>query len=296
MNSYALKRPFTLMLQTVGILCLSLLNPGASASAYQSNDDRTVILRLITQIAGEFSKAERQEKSAIESAAEEKVTAEANQQKRRAGLAAAQSQLGKREDAFKELREKYDSMRQNKAGKNELEAAAKEVETAGTERDKARETLYYFERDESSYSLRATEADAKLQELTSAFANNTVHRAGLKAELEQLSKQWQADPSAENLMALSDRVAAISCEQNIFANPFWNTRPNHGANLYYQSIGERNRGGPITPITNPTQTQQPICLGIYYVWAVRNGKVTSNKDKTIVVFLGLPEVTIVEDR
>ena len=297
MNKHALKRLFTLALQTVGLLCLSILNPGASISAYQANeDDRTDILKIATQIIGEFSKAENKERSAIESAAKEKAIAEANLQKMTADVTAAKEQSRKSEDKFRELREKYDSMVQNKAKKKELEEAAKDVETAGTERKNAKETLYYLERNQSSYSNKALEADTRLQEMASAFAKATFDRAVLKAQLELSSSQWQADPTPEKLIALSDRIAAISCEQNIVANPSWKTTPNHGANLYYQSVGERKRGGTITPINNPTQTEQPICLGIYYVWAERGGKVTSNRDKKYVVFLGLRDVTVVEDR
>jgi hypothetical protein len=297
MHKHALNRLFTRSLQTFGILCFLILNPGASVSA-QANDQnfRSVILKITKQITDEFSKVDDKEKWALDAAAQEKLTAEANVQKMKTDLTAAQDKLAKSEANFKELREKYDALVAKKAEKKELEAAAKEVEKAGKERDKAKETLYYLENDYNSYSDKSTEADAKFREMANAFAMGASDRAVLKAELELASSQWQADSTIENLIALNKRIVDISCKQNILANPLWKTTPNHGAKLYYQSVSDRESNAGINPIKNPTQTQQSICLGIYYVWAVRGGKVTSNKDIAYPVYLGLPDVTVVEDR
>lgn len=280
------------------ILCLAILNTTASTPRNRITDldDRSFIINVTTQITDELAKVEAKEKLALDTWAKQKEQAEGNLKKLRTEKEAAESLLLAKEQRLKGAQEQYDAIRLGThTGGGDLRVAAREVAKASTEREQAQKTLESLAKAEDLYQRRAQEAEANLKGAASVFVRNTTRRAEQKAKLQRLSEEWQTNPTEENLIAVTDQITAISCEQNISANPFWKTTPGLGANIYYQSLGERKRGSRPNPINNPTQTQQPICLGEYYIWAERGGKATSDKDKRFTIYLGISEIIVVED-
>lgn len=281
------------------ILCASFINGQTSKPAERSRelDDRQFIEKAITQIEDEFATAELKEKSLLSAWVKAKEELEAKLQVSRQNKQLAEAQLIAGEQRLRQAQERFAVASAGPdTGGTYVKAARSELDRATVARATASERYEALSQEERVNTERLQQAEAQIQAATTIVTNNAAARLQRKTVLEKLADKWQKDRNETNLIAVTDAISQIACEANISANPFWKTTPNAGANIYYQSIGERRRNVKPTPINNPTETQQPICIGKYYVWAERGGAPTSNKDKTFIIYLGVNEIIVVEDR
>jgi hypothetical protein len=191
----------------------------------------------------------------------------------------------------------YDDVRRGAiAGGGDLKQAMRDLKKAESELADTRVKAAILDKEAQGATQELVLATASLENAEQANRIRAEGRAKAITQIEEVRVLWQTNQTEENLIALTDTITAIACEQNIAANPFWKTSPSLGANIYYQSLGERQRGVTPNPINNPTQTQHPICLGKYYVWAERAGRPTSDKNKTFTIYVGVTEITVIEDR
>lgn len=260
-------------------------------------DDRSFITKALTQITTRLAEDEGRERAEISAniKAEKDTEAELNEIRKKKNEAAV-AVISKRMRE-KDAQTEYETIRSGaSAGGGDLRAASRQYEKAVRERGAAERTFEILAESEQNASQKLVQLKESRENAEQSNRIKAIRRAQQKEELERLYIQWQNNPTEANLIILTDQITAIACEQDITANPYWKTTPTLGANIYYQSIGERNRGAAPNPINNPTQTQQPICLGKYYIWAERGGRATSDKNKRFTVYLGITEIVVVEDR
>jgi hypothetical protein len=299
-----INKVIVLAVVTASFFCTPVLNAQEPSPINRSSNapastqitaDRSFNMKALTQLTTKLAEAEGRDAADINANVKAEQDAEAALKEATNALAKAQLEVfiksreaEKAEGRFNQIQLYGDS--------GQIEKARSSFEKAVTEREKVERTIELLREAKTSAEARLNQA--KLAE--QAIKTRAARRAQQKTNLIRLNDQWENNPIEENLIALTDEIIAIACEQDVFATPLWKTTPTPGATLYYQSIGERRRKEAAHPINNPTETQQPICLGRYYIWSERfdegtqQNKVTSDKNKRFDVYLGIPEIIVLE--
>lgn len=102
-----------------------------------------------------------------------------------------------------------------------------------------------------------------------------------KAQKLNIDIDYGISTSETNLISLSklaDTMAEIATEHNIRAMVTFETIPNSGASIKYQTIAERLRNEPPRTIDQLSNTAASIPVGYYYIWSERNGVPRSNQN------------------
>jgi len=133
------------------------------------------------------------------------------------------------------------------------------------------------------------------KELEQEYKQRRIEVTNEKRELEKYMTAWQEDRSEGKLTLLAGAITKIASKYNITANVRWKTTPKPGALIYFQTIRQRDKGAEPSSLNNLSETTEVIVIGYYYIWAVRNGKPTSDMNRKIWITEQTPQVTIVEN-
>jgi hypothetical protein len=64
----------------------------------------------------------------------------------------------------------------------------------------------------------------------------------------------------------------------------------------YQTLGQRKRNESPTTAKTPTECHEKMFIGMYHIWSVRDGKVTSEANAQYEITDSAQDVTLVEDK
>lgn len=164
------------------------------------------------------------------------------------------------------------------------------------ERVEAELVLESLTAEQQHQAARLDRARTALGDAQSTANTQVQRRTQLKASLDAVTKRWLANPTEQNLTALTEQITDAACDQKVTAHGAWKTTPTLGALIYYQTKRARERGDRPESISNPTETKQAVCIGRYYVWSERGGKVTSDRERLLFIGQATASITVVEDR
>lgn len=297
------RKAIMLSVVTATFFCASILNAQVSPRSDNSSldtqalnlDNCSFITKALAQITTKLAEDEGREAAEVSAMIKAEQDATEALVEIRKAKDKAKSEVGGKIREAERAESKFNQFQMS----GDAEQTEKELvilTKAVKEKEQTGRTVELLEEAEQTGQQKRDQEKASRATAEQANRAKASRRTQQKAELKRLNDQWQINPTEKNLVALTDKITAIACEQDILANPFWKTTPTLGAIIFYQTIGQRSRGEDPNSINNPTQTQQPICLGKYYVWAERRGKATSDKNKTFTIYLGITEIIVVEDR
>ena len=276
------KKGLTPLVVAVVLLCARPASIGQQPTPSQLS----FAASAIAQIRMKLSEVEAKEAAKMDARVEAERNAEKNLTVVRQERAKAQVNL---QEATNEVQTLKAAQRAGAWGMANL------VEKAEHERKIAKQTVRNLDDAEKIAIEKLTLEKTYKQEAEAGARARADRRAQQVQRLETLRVQWQSDSTENNLIAFTDQVTAISCEYGVVANPFWKSKPESGAIIFYQTVGERRRHGDVHRINSPSDSQQEVCQGRYYVWSERNGKTTSDPNATPYdVFVNTSEVTVNE--
>lgn len=115
-------------------------------------------------------------------------------------------------------------------------------------------------------------------------------------ELTRLRQEFGLNPSNNAYKALEAQFQTAAADNGIYCNVTWKSSPKLAAVINYQTKRSRERGDAGVSLRDVTETKEAVLMGVYYVWATRAGKPTSDPDRLVSITQKNTVVTIVEDR
>ena len=135
-----------------------------------------------------------------------------------------------------------------------------------------------YQRDGAAATLR------RARERFIINATEQLHTNGLaKKDYDRLladAKRLASDDRA--FIAVSDVIVNAASERKILCQvTFCTIRP--GAVIYYQTVGERVRGDDAHSLSATTNCVTQLPIGVYFIWATRDGRATSDTEREIAI-------------
>lgn len=96
------------------------------------------------------------------------------------------------------------------------------------------------------------------------------------ANFESKQSIWESKQTQQNWEMISNFVAYIAADKEIFSNVTVTTFPHDGATIKFQSVASRGINSTPTTANQLSTCDAKISIGRYYIWAERNGKPTTD--------------------
>ncbi len=251
---------------------------------------------VLAQVSSDSSVS--QEEREFLSAAHSRLSAEFAEQQQRDD--AELLRLGKAEERAKQKLADASMMRRI-AAKEAADTAQGHGQTTSqitvTHTPEAAETrLARAEDDEERARMELQRMDNERRITESMAREWAERRRGTHENLKRLRDQFSANPSRSTYQALEDQFQAAAKDNGIYCNVTWKTSPKPAAIISYQTKRSRERGEVVTSLKDVTETKESVLMGVYYVWATREGRPTSDPNRLVSITERNTVVTIVEDR
>jgi len=114
-------------------------------------------------------------------------------------------------------------------------------------------------------------------------------------QVKSKTAEWQSTQTEKNWVRATDTVTFTATKYRVDSDVTIMTRPNSGATIKYQTVGQRERGERPTTTKGLTTCVENMPIGKYYIWAERKGKPTSIMSHAYVIVKPTEEVKIDED-
>ena len=115
---------------------------------------------------------------------------------------------------------------------------------------------------------------------------------------QDLYQEWKNNPTKQKWLFLSVTINELSRKRDVRSDVIFKTvvdgRENPGAIVKYQLEVERQENRPPNTIKGPTTWRQSLIIGNYYIWSVRNNKITSDKNSKFPIVGEKEEIKITE--
>lgn len=95
-------------------------------------------------------------------------------------------------------------------------------------------------------------------------------------KLKSTKAMWETSPTAENWASASDEVTFSAEKFNIMSTLTIASLPRNGAVIKFQTVGQRRRNEVPKTAKLLSTCEETVPIGIYHIWAERDGKTTSD--------------------
>lgn len=272
---------------------LLLFLAGATPQTQSGSIDPALVRALITRMEQDFEAAESNDKATLhrlkkaEKKAMEKAADSASL--RREAESYLHIKKSAERTAWAEVDRGQRTTSTANSATNQREAAEKSLEQAWTRERMDKATL-----EEERRAKETREGEMRKRH---------DQRKAISAELSKLKEEFQMSPTLAKGDEITDKVMQVAAAHGISSTIEWKTKRaegrklvlSPGAILYYQTKRGRERGDPARSLRNPTNCTQALPIGSYYVWAMRNGKPTSDQDRPPFTFIALSETATIEE-
>jgi len=103
-------------------------------------------------------------------------------------------------------------------------------------------------------------------------------------KIDNAIKAWEIHPTENNWDYAINLVYKTASQWNIVSKVTIHTKPKDGAKIKYQSTGERVLGKDPITVNELTPCKVTLVIGEYYIWSIRDDRVTSNiNDKFLIL-------------
>lgn len=102
-------------------------------------------------------------------------------------------------------------------------------------------------------------------------------------QIESKILKWEETPTEANWETAYGSVDFAAKGYNVVSSLSIDSKPKSGALIKYQTVGERKRNEPPLTANQLTKCKTTFPIGRYYIWAERNGKKTSDENKTFEI-------------
>lgn len=132
----------------------------------------------------------------------------------------------------------------------------------------------------SAQGQNFTTADAK----RTAFIKTAISQLSIKADPLQVQNikmqlaKWKITDTEEDWIKVTEAVYMASKKSDSKSEVTISTSGGEGANVKYQTLGQRKRNETPTTAKGLTVTTEKMYIGMYHIWSERKGSATSSKD------------------
>jgi hypothetical protein len=133
------------------------------------------------------------------------------------------------------------------------------------------------------------------------FLNEAITRLQAKipdeslARIKKDSASWEHSPTERNWTIASDAVTFEAAKYNITSSLTIVSLPKSGATIKYQTAGKRYRNEDPVTAGKTTTCKETVPIGLYYIWAERGGKPTSDRNGLYNVISSEQQIEITEN-
>ena len=114
------------------------------------------------------------------------------------------------------------------------------------------------------------------------------------AQIKEDSADWERTPTEKNWTIASDAVTFEATKYNITSSLTVVSLPKSGATIKYQTVGKRYRNEDPVTAGQTTTCTETVPIGLYYIWAERGGKPTSDRNSVYHIINSQQRIEITE--
>ena len=116
------------------------------------------------------------------------------------------------------------------------------------------------------------------------FIYTAISQLSIKADPLQVQNiktqvaKWENTGAEEDWIKVTEAVYMTSKKSDSKSEVTISTSGGEGANIKYQTLGQRKRNETPTTAKGLTVTMEKMYIGMYHIWSERKGNPTSSKD------------------
>ena len=151
-------------------------------------------------------------------------------------------------------------------------------------------------------TLEGQSATRTAQADQASFVKESWSRLSEKGSSDQIravqdkAATWQKTKADDDWLALTDAIHMAAKNSDTRSDVTIDSTAGPGATVKYQTLGQRKRKESPTTAKTPTESHEKMYIGIYNIWTVRDGRVTSDENAQYEIANLKEKVTLVEQK